>query len=56
MTKIFTKAKVKLYEYDIVIYYASKGIPDVSGTMHGEADVFMEWIYNNRLTVNPKQT
>ena len=49
-------AKIKLYADDIVIYYGHKDIQKVVTVLQEESQVFADWVYENRLTINPKKT
>ena len=50
------KAEIKLYAADIVIYYDHKDVKVIEKVLEAEAKLFANWVYENRLTVNPKKT
>ena len=56
VTKALSKAKIKLYADDIVIYYGHKDMRVVTKVLEEESMVFANWVYDNRLTINPKKT
>ena len=45
-----------MYADDIVIYYTYRDIDRIVDVMNSETDKFKQWVYNKRLTVNPKKT
>ena len=56
VTKVMTKADIKLYADDIVIYYGHKDIKEVERVLLNESVIFARWVDDNRLTINPKKT
>ena len=56
VTKVIKNADIKLYADDIVIYYAHKDAREVEKVLISEAKLFENWVFENRLTVNPKKT